>query len=230
MRETSGFEKILSAAVSVAAVVLAGSVAYRVFVGAPSASSRPAAQSAPILVPRWEEIVSEGVAFGDADAPITLIAFSDFECPACRRFEGEFAALDDSLRNQVKYVFLHLPLSYHRFAQPAAIAFECANRQGRGIAMRQTLYALQDSLGLVQWWHIAGQAGVEDSVAFAQCIQLAPDAPRIASNSELGARIGAHGTPTVIINGWKLSQTPSRVELAELIGVLRKGGDPSTRP
>ena len=74
--------------------------------------------------------LAEGVPFkGNADAPVTIIEFSDFQCPYCSRAANTVAQILEKYPNDVKFVFQHFPLNFHPWAKPAAIATECAANQ-----------------------------------------------------------------------------------------------------
>ncbi len=111
-----------------------------------AAQPQPAAPSDQDMTPPSTE---GGLVLGKEDAPLTLIEFSDFQCPFCRKWIRE---TEDQIKKQyvdtgkVKIVFREYPLSFHPGAMPAARALECAKEQGmdKGWAMHDTLFAEQD--------------------------------------------------------------------------------------
>lgn len=84
---------------------------------------------------------------GNADAKVTLVEFSDFECPFCAKF---YATADQIIKNygdKIKFTYRHFPLSFHASAQKAAEAFECAKDQGKGWEMYDKLFVLSGKKG-----------------------------------------------------------------------------------
>jgi protein-disulfide isomerase len=122
----------------------------------------------------------------------------------------------DRYPEQVALVFHHFPLPSHQHAAPAAIAAECADRQGRFWPMYRTLLAGQRTFGSVAWKNFAQEAGVPDHEAFAACLLLSADSfPRISEGIALGQRAGVVGTPTTWINGRVMR--PSDAVLSKLL-------------
>ena len=80
---------------------------------------------------------------GKADAPVTLVVFSDFECPWCAKLEPLLAQLLAANADTVRVVFKHLPLPMHTQAEPAALAAIAAQRQGKFWEMHDALFAVQ---------------------------------------------------------------------------------------
>lgn len=80
---------------------------------------------------------------GKADAPVTLVVFSDFECPWCAKLEPLLAQLLAANADTVRIVFKHLPLPMHPQAEPAALAAIAAQRQGKFWEMHDALFAVQ---------------------------------------------------------------------------------------
>lgn len=163
-----------------------------------------------------EDATVGGIRVGPADAELVLVEFNDFECPFCARFASDVVAPLLAVGNAA-LVVQHYPLGNHRFAVPAAIASECADRQGRFPEMYHQLFANRQLLGVSEWRDIAKAAGVPDLEAFDHCRKLPADSfPRIAAGKALGARIGVRGTPAVVLDGKLLPRAPS---LSDLQGV-----------
>lgn len=191
-------ETTMTAAVSVAALVIAGSVAYRTFFDERAPVSYDLGNPPPVQIGKLRALVdTSGLRIGTAGSKVTIAAFIDFECPFCARY----ALILDSLRSDhpgaVSLVVHHFPLRSHRFAQAAAQSAECADEQGHFAAMHSLLLAKQDSFGLKSWPSYALEAGVSDSARFLTCFRR-PPSPRIAAGMELGETIGVRGTPTFV--------------------------------
>ena len=178
-------------------------------------------------VPGWRTLLPAGREFGPASARIKLLVFSDFECPFCKRFAS--VADEFALRypDDVSVVFLHFPLSNHRFAIPSARAAECAGRvSGRFAEMARTLYQYQDSLGLKSWSELGVVAGVGNLAAFDACTRETGPLDAIENGLAAGQVIPVRGTPAVLLNGWYYSAPPSLEELVRAAGELLAGKSP----
>ena len=81
---------------------------------------------------------------GPADAKIKMVEFSDFQCPACRYAELPLHQIDVLYGGKIRFIFKHYPLRMHEWAKPAAVAAECAGRQGKFWEYHDRLYAKQD--------------------------------------------------------------------------------------
>jgi protein-disulfide isomerase len=121
---------------------------------------------------------------------------------------------------------MHFPLRGHRFAIPAARVSECAGEQGRFEAMHDQLFEGQDSFGLKPWSEYATAAGVPDLAQFDACIKNSGPVRRIEEGKQLGTQIDVQGTPTLVINGWKLGHPPTAEELDAMIKAVLAGKEP----
>lgn len=210
-------EVTLTTLLVIAAVIVAAAVAKREFTSASGAST--AMSNREIGAEDWERLMALGHQVGDPRGRVKVVVMADFECPACKRFhEGLIAALSvDSAGLDVRYV--HLPLSYHRFALPSARLFECAVGEDAVASRLATLFfERQDSLGLLPWSEFAARAGASDPRAMARCASDSDSSKfyRIAQGIELGRQIGVPGTPAVIVNAVLQAVPPSATELLEL--------------
>jgi protein-disulfide isomerase len=142
---------------------------------------------------------------GPAGAKVTVVEFSDFECPACRVAEPPMRALLKLYDGKVRLVFKHFPLErMHRFARAGAIASECAGRQGKFWEFHHDLYDHQE-----QW---PGEKFEERMTAFARNAKLDEAAwnacrkdpavgAAISSDVKDGENAWVGSTPTFFING-----------------------------
>jgi protein-disulfide isomerase len=105
----------------------------------------------------------------------------------------------------------------HPFARSAALASECANAQGRFDSYSTVLFAHQDSIGKIAWSSLASRAGITDTVSFARCLRDSTFASRITADSVEGVHLKVRGTPTVMVNGWRLNEPPTEAKLDSLI-------------
>jgi len=170
-------------------------------------------EQTPVKVADWATLTQTGHRVGDPSAPVTIVVFGDFECPACRAFETETEpAIRKLFPQKVAIVFRHFPLPYHRFAYPAARAAECAGLQSRFDEFEHLVYAQADSLGLKPFTRFAEESGVPDTAAFAACNARTSRVPAIEADLAEARLIGADRTPVVIINGLMLRTNPDSAE------------------
>ena len=142
---------------------------------------------------------------GPADAWVTIVTFSDFQCPYCGAVQPTLATVLPEFGGDVRLVFKHFPLSMHGRARPAAVAATCAHAQGRFWEFHDLVFGEQAALfggsdfeaALAS---VASRAGL-DVTAWQACrSDQAPDAI-VSADMDLGARLGIQGTPTFVVNG-----------------------------
>lgn len=216
----NSIDRAVSVALAAAALVVAITFAHREFAAQPVQATPIAA---PKFIPNWQSLLSSGEVIGDRSAPIKVIEFGDFECPFCRAADTVFRALTREHPSRVALVFVHFPLTIHRFAMPAAIAAECAARQHRFSQFHDLLYTKQDSLGLKSWNSYAAEAGVVDTSQFQQCVQQPGTVATISAGIAAGRQFNVEGTPTVFLNGWRFSRPPTLAELDSVVQSLGLG-------
>jgi protein-disulfide isomerase len=152
-----------------------------------------------------------------------FVVFNDLECPFCAAFHKVLESAVNRHGNLMVVDFRHFPLANHRFARPAAIASECAREQDRFPQMVSTIFRLQDSLGLTSWNQLAATAGVADTTQFDRCRKRTGSSMRVDDDARLGRRLGVSATPTVFLNGWKMSSLPESAELDQIVADLQLG-------
>lgn len=140
---------------------------------------------------------------GPQFAKVTIVEFSEFQCPFCKRVEPTLQQIKETFGDDVKFVWKHQPLPFHPNAMPAAEAAEAAREQGKFWEMHDLMYANQQELSPVKYEEWAKQIGL-DLDKFKQAIEGHNDKIRIAEDMNLGSSIGATGTPTFFINGRQL--------------------------
>ena len=201
----------------VAAVVL---LAEQRFNRPPTAASADRVE----FIRDWEHRArNAAVALGDTSGPVKVFVFTDFECPFCARMDSALAAIALKYPQKLARYAVHFPLPGHRFAIPAATAFECAVPQGRSEEMHSRLYRSQDKFGFVDWTELAAVAGVPDTTAFKRCLSGNGGKARVDAGLELTNELSIRRTPVVVVNGWLLDPaTPSAVERAIDAAVMGK--------
>jgi len=169
--------------------------------GAPT-NAAPQAAPAPPALPSAPLSIAGSAVLGRADAPLTLIEFSDFQCPFCARhtrdtFEQIRKAYVDT--GKLRYVFRHFPIeSLHPNAFAAARAAECVGLQGKFWEMHPRLFANQKQLGDADLLNHAKALGI-DTAAYQQCVALPEVQAKIMADLDEGSRAGVSGTPMFFI-------------------------------
>ena len=144
---------------------------------------------------------------GKADAKVTIVEYSDMQCPYCSTFHATMKQVMDKYPNDVRWVFRHFPLdSIHPNARPAAIAAECVDAQ-KGDAgfwsFTDAMYANQSSLGNAFYETTAQTIGV-DMTKFKDCVSNKTTAQKVEDMYQGGITIGVQGTPGSYLNGTAL--------------------------
>lgn len=150
-----------------------------------------------------------GYVLGEASAPVEVIEFADYQCPACQSFDVvEFPYIRERLiaSGRIRYVYKDFPLDQiHRWARLAAHAGACADEQGRFWEMHEGIYRTQSE------WAASGNAGARfrdlaraagtDVGAYDDCMRSLKYAGRIQAMLEEGLRLGVNSTPSFIVGG-----------------------------
>jgi protein-disulfide isomerase len=216
---------VITVTLVVCAVITTGLVVRREFFSSAASAQRPADQK-PVYVKDWKADGAKGIQMGSDRAPVQLMEFADFECPFCGGFHKTLKTVEERYPNQIAVNFVHFPIQGHRFALPAARVAECAAAQGRFEAMYDQLFEGQESFGLKPWSEYATAAGVADLAAFETCIKKTDSLPRVAEGQALGKELDVQGTPTIIVNGWKLGNPPTEQELDRMVKAVLAGKSP----
>lgn len=163
-----------------------------------------------------------------ADAPVmgnaqgalvTLVVFSEFQCPYCGRLAPTLKALMERYPDILRVVFRHNPLAFHKGAMPAAKAALAAHKQGRFWEMHDRLFEDRNKLDEDSIFGFASQLGL-DMQRFEKDFRDPASDVRIRQDMQAAAGIGASGVPTTFINGRKLSGSQPEDRFAALIDEL----------
>jgi protein-disulfide isomerase len=160
----------------------------------------------------------KGYALGRADAPLTMVEFTDLQCPFCRQFA--LTSFDEIKKNwidtgKLRYISRDFPLDFHALAMPAARAARCAGEQGKFWEMRLGLMRHADVLTAE---YITGAAAdlKLDPKAFATCAASPKYDAEIQAETPEGMKLGVGGTPTFIMG----RTTATAVEGPMVVGAL----------
>lgn len=146
------------------------------------------------------EVAATGPARGPADAKVTIVEFSDFQCPYCGQAFGTVEQLMQQYAGKVKLVFRQFPLPIHPNAEKAAEASLCAADQGKFWELHDLLFKNQKKLDVSDVKTYAASAGL-DGPKFAQCLDSGEKKKQVDFDLEAGQAAGVSGTPAFFING-----------------------------
>ena len=158
---------------------------------------------------------------GATDAPITIVEFSDYQCPFCARSEPLVKEALAAYPSKARVVFKHFPLtSIHPNALNAALAATAAQQQGKFWEMHEKLFDNQRELAPEQIKQYAGELGL-DLAKFEADMKSEQVKAQVQEDMQLGQRVGVRGTPTIFVNG-KIVQNRSLDGFKELIDPVLK--------
>jgi len=209
---------VVTALVAICTVVATATIVRREFF---QRFTPPRPNAPPERVANWASLSAAGHRIGPDNAPLTIVVFSDFECPACRLFATKsFIELEQKYPGKLSLVYRHWPLDMHRFAYPAARASECAAQQGRFRAFHDVVFANQKLLGLKTFAEMANESGVSDAKKFAACAGETTPVPAIEADIAEVVKLGGQGTPTVVIDGWLLKSGAAPAMIDSIVASL----------
>jgi protein-disulfide isomerase len=176
---------------------------------AQAAAPQPAAQAAAAdtqdqqpQFKRYDVPVDDDPALGPDNAPITIIEFSDYQCPFCRQWhEDSFSKIKETFGDQVRFVYRDFPLdSLHPQAEPAAEAANCAREQDKFWEYHDKLFSGEYELGETAYSQIAKDLKL-DVAAFEKCLKEGKYKAEVQADYQYAANLGIRSTPTFFING-----------------------------
>lgn len=137
---------------------------------------------------------------GPANAKITVVEFSDFQCPFCKRGANTMDELLKAYPNDVRLAFKQLPLPFHNEAMPAAKASLAAGKQGKFWEFHDALFANQDKLSAAFYLQKAKDLGL-DVEKFTKDMNAPETEAQVKADMEIGSKNGIQGTPGFFVNG-----------------------------
>lgn len=152
------------------------------------------------LEPIRVDVAATGPAKGPATAPVTIVEFSDFQCPFCSRLTPTLKQVEEKYGNKVRVVFRQYPLPFHQNAEKAAEASLCALDQGKFWELHDAMFGNQAELGVDQLKAKAASLGL-NADKFNKCLDSGEKAAAIQADIKAGSAAGVSGTPAMFING-----------------------------
>lgn len=183
-----------------------------------ASSAAPAAYAAPtggdVAAPDEQvgplaAVTDEDHIRGDKNAPVTLITYSDFECPFCERFTPTVDQVMAEYKGKVRLVYRHFPLSFHPQAEPAAEASECAAEQNKFWEFHDKMFANQASLSATYYPQVAKELGL-NVTKFNDCLSSDRMLAKVRAQYQGGATAGVNGTPGSFVVSKNGTVTPIR--------------------
>jgi protein-disulfide isomerase len=167
----------------------------------PSQAAVPSNKEAPTV--DMKTYIDDDAIKGDEDAPVTIVEFSDYECPFCTKFyEQSLQQIEKNYvdTGKVKFIYRDFPLSFHQNAQKAAEAAECADEEGKYFEMHDLLFEKGVSGGVSAFKQYAKDIGL-NTKKFDQCLDSGEMAKEVQGDFIAGQQLGVSGTPAFFING-----------------------------
>jgi len=224
--------KFLGVSLIVAALIIGGALIYSANLRQTPAST----VTASIVTPTATLVTTAGPSFsfnlagktprGSANAQITMIEFSDFQCPFCGRAKPTVDKLLSDYPGKIKLYYLHFPLeSIHEFAKKAGEASECAGEQGKFWEYHDLLFANQNALDVASLKKYAKQLNL-DSTKFDSCLDSGVKASVVSADFQQGVNVGVTGTPTFFLNGVRVCGAQPYAVFKQVIDALLAGQRP----
>jgi protein-disulfide isomerase len=162
------------------------------------------AQAAPSAPPKPENLTIKGSAIyvlGKSDAPLTLVEFTDYQCPFCGRFETTtFPEIKKNYidTGKVRFILRDLPLDFHPFALKAAQSVHCAGDQGKYWEMKELVFKNQNKIDVDSLAGYAKDLSLNGDT-FKSCMADGKHLKEIGDEAKYAASLGITGTPTFVL-------------------------------
>jgi protein-disulfide isomerase len=153
---------------------------------------------------------------GPKDAPVTIVEFSDYQCPACRSGHPVVSQVREIYKGKLRWVFKDFPLRMHKEAAAAAEAARCAGEQSKFWEYQDVLYASPEELSNQTFEKLAQDLGM-NTIAFKECIESGKYKPLVDKDIAEAKRVGVDRTPSFVINGRLSTGAPGLDKFKRLI-------------
>ena len=181
-----------------------------------SCGGEPAAE--PVLDDKVVEVeVGDAPARGPRGAAVTIVAFTDFECPFCRKAEETLRALESEYGGKLRIAYKSYPLPFHEHARLAMKAALAAHRQGKFFEYRDALFEHQEALDWESLVRYAAALGL-DTERFQRDMDDERIEATIAADEAQVGKLDIQGTPTFFVNGRRLRGAQPVTAFREAIG------------
>jgi protein-disulfide isomerase len=163
-------------------------------------------------------------AFGPADAKVTIVEFSDFECPFCSRAAEATTKLKEKYGDKIRFIFRQFPLSFHKSAHLASEAALAAHAQGKFWEYHDLLFKNQQKLDRESLEGYAKQLGL-NVPSFKKALDSKTYEKTVDDELKMGEEVFVQGTPTMFINGTRIADPTNFDAIATAIDKALAGGD-----
>lgn len=181
-----------------------------------SASPDPTSDELPVAASNADAFPAEldryGVSVGDAEAPVVVREFADYQCPACGRFSDASQQLKEKYveSGQVRFVYFDLPLQQHQNAMPAAQAARCAGDQNAYWPMHDQLFEKQTDWSgsgdpVATFTRYANDLGLEER-RFRRCMSTELHKEAVEQSRQVAMQLRVTSTPTVLVDNIRLTR------------------------
>jgi protein-disulfide isomerase len=153
---------------------------------------------------------------GPDEAPVTIVEFSDFECPYCARVQPTLEQVRAEFPDTVRLVFRQFPLNMHANARKAAEASLCASDQGKFWEMHDLMFDEQKELTVAELKDKAGRLDL-DQKTFDSCLDSGQHSRLVDQDLKAGQVVGVTGTPAMFVNGRMLSGAVDFETVSEIV-------------
>src|SRR6202035_2546559 len=165
-------------------------------------------------------------AMGPANAPVTIVEFSDFQCPFCSRLKPTMEQVRAKYGDKVRIVFRQYPLPMHQNASKAAEAALCANDQGKFWEMHNAMFDDQQGLAVDALKAKAAKLGL-NAGTFNTCLDTSKHADQVRADIAAGSTAGVSGTPAMFVNGRFISGAVPLDDISKVVDdELKHSGEP----
>jgi predicted DsbA family dithiol-disulfide isomerase len=171
----------------------------------------------PIPHGQWRALIGEGRWIGPPEAPVVVLAFSDFHCEVCREFARDIRDLQRQHPGMLAVAFRHYPLERQPGARAAALAAECSADEDRFVAYHDALFGSQSASSRASLTALARQVGVNDLPRFESCLQTEMPRARLDRDKSVADSLKIRGTPLLFVQGRRFDGRVSKDLLAQLI-------------
>lgn len=166
--------------------------------------------------PRVTIDTKDAPSIGPKDAAITLVEFSDYQCPFCKRVRPSIWRLTDEYKDKLRYVFMDFPLAFHKDAKKAHEAAHCAADQGKYFEFNRKIFDNQSKIGVADLKTYAKELQL-NAKDFDKCLDGGKHTKLVDDLTQRGAAVGVTGTPAYFINGIMLSGAMPYESFKEII-------------
>lgn len=200
--------------------IIVGSVALFFLLGAKTGGTKPVIQQiapSPEAATAAQKVLypSDLEYQGSATATVTIVEFVDFECPACRAFYPEFQKVQKQLGSRLRYAYRMFPLPIHEHSFDAALAAECAKKQGMFYPYASLL---MEEEGLDRNALVRRAAELRLNMdEYMACLNGTEGKDAVRKDLEDGGTLGVNSTPTIFVNDTMIQGLPTADQLMQVI-------------